>query len=681
MKKNIVLNLLVVLLSIHLWGQFEFTTALALKISETIDIDGRLEEQGWRNAADASELMQFKPDMGARDPFNTVIKILYDDEYIYFGFQCYDSEPDKIVSRVTGQDKDLRNEDSVYVLMDVLSDTEHFYYFGTNLLGARIDGRVTLDGQRAELNWNGRWRAASQKTDYGWSAEMAVELSSFEYAPKENITVGLSFSRIVARNPQSVFWEGPLDPAFKVSLLGQMDRIDLIQEREKIRFSPHIIGSAQTGEESWLEWGLDMPYALSQMVSAQLTLNPDFFTVEPDKEQINLTRFELYLPEKRDFFQQGASIYEQPIRLFYSKRIPGLYGGVKIGGRSKGLEFSGMHSYSRRDTYTGDGPSHFSVLRLRQKVMKSSSVGFLAANKLIDGVNTGTAGIDASFQFTPALSLTGQFATSYGNYSDENLAYFIRPSCDSRNFHLHLGYTHLGENFGDNVNRVGFIPDDNRQELDSGIGIAFLRDTGGLNKVQYDSKANVYWGMDRTLRSWQVDQGLTIETKSKFTLFALHIQEFKAEDDVLFEQDFRNHLTKFGVGFNLEEWEFASLSYSFGRNFGSKFDLLEIGKNLRLSKTVAIEFDLGRIFFYGTSPRNQFVLMLKGFYNFSEDFFAKVLYQRNSMINKSNLEVLLSYRFLPPHGFAHLVYQMGRGRFGLPETEANSVFVKFNYMF
>jgi len=681
MKKFAVPALLMLFLSLPALSQLELLTSLALKISEPIEIDGNLEEPGWRNAVDASELMQFKVEEGTQNPFNTVVKILFDNDSVYFGFQCYDSEPDEIKSRVTGRDQDLRNDDSVYVLMDVISDKEHFYYFGTNLLGSQLDGRITLDGQRADVKWDGTWRAASQKTDFGWSVEIAVDLSSFNFDPKSNIAVGLSFSRIVARQPMSVFWEGPLDPAFKISLLGEMDRVNLIMDVKKVKISPHVISSAQAEEDSWVEWGLDLPYAFSQRVAARLTLNPDFYTVEPDQEQINLTRFEVCLPEKRDYFQEGSSLYEQSIRLYYSKRIPMIYGGLKLIGRTRGLEFSGMHMYSKSDAYTGDDPAHFSLVRLRQNIGKESSIGILAANKLIDGTNIGTAGVDASFQLTRTLNIAGQFAGSYGDFNSGNLAYFLRPSYDSRNWHFHIGYFHLGENFGDNVNQVGYIPDDNRKELDSGLGITFLRNIGFLSQVRYNYNYNVYRGMDDTLRSWQVDQGFRFDLKSNFTLIALHTEEFKAQDDVLFERDFRNKLTKLGAGFNMNEWDYFVVYVSFGENFGGRFQMLEVGKNLRFSKTVAIEIDLARIFFYGTSPRNQLVFWLNGLYNFSENFNGKVLLQTNNLIDKLNLEFQLTYRFLPPYGFAQLAYQSGRGKFGEEVTIGNTLFLKFAYTF
>ncbi len=664
-----------------MFGQIERKEILAIKINESIEIDGYLNEPGWKRAPDASDLMQFKPERGKRDPLNTIVKILYDNNFIYFGFYCYDPQPNKIKARIRERDKDLRFDDSVYVLMEALFDTDYFYYFGTNLIGAQLDGKLSLDGQRADVKWNGIWKAASQKTDFGWSSEIAIDLNSLEFELNEDKTIGLILSRIVARTPRSIFREGPLDPAFKISYLGQIKRIELLKAVKRIRISPHVFAASEEGDISWFEWGIDVPVAFSQMVSGRLTINPDFVTVEADKERINLTRFELYLPEKRDFFLEGSEIYDQPIRLFYSKRIPDIYGGANIYGKSGGLEFSGMSVYAREEGYTGDEPASFSVLRLKQNVMKFSSIGFLAANKIINGKNIGTAGINTSFHFTDTISVTGQFAASYGDHSRENLAFFLRPSYDSATFHFHLGYYHLGENFGDNVNKVGFIQDDNRRELDSGIGIAFFRNKGFLDQIKYNSNYNIYWGMDNALRSWQVDQELTFDLRNKFSFIAHHTQEFKAQEDFLFEEDFRNHITKFGIGFNTKEWEYAILSFSFGRNFGDTFDMLGIRKNLRVTRDLNVEFDMARIFFYGISPRNQFVHMLKARYNFSKDFYAKILYQTNTLIKKSNIELLLTYRLLPPFGYIQLVYQIGRGKFGERETFGNTFFLKLSYTF
>lgn len=680
--KKTILIVGVLAFALALFAQEETKEIFALRVDVSIEVDGSLNEAVWKNAPDASNLMQFKPGGGRPPAGETAVKILYDDNFIYFGFLCYDSEPDKIEARVREKDEDLRDDDSVYILIDTIHDRDNYYYFSTNLIGAQLDGRIAFDGRTVNVAWDGIWKSASQKTDFGWSTEIAIDLSSLNYEPKNDKTLGLSLSRIVPRMIDSFFWSGPLDPAFKISQLGQLTRINLIKAAKRIRITPHTFSASESGDKLWFEWGVDVRYAFSQMVSGRLALNPDFLTVEADRERINLTRFELYLPEKRNFFQEGSSTYNQPIQLFYSKRIPSIFGGAKINGRYGSLEFSGMSVQARRDEYTGEDSAHFTVLRLKKNIKRKSSIGFLAANKLIGGKSTGAAGVDTSLVFSDSFKIAGQFAISYGDNNRDNIAYFLRPSYDTKTFHFHLGYFHLGSKFGDNVNRVGFIQDDNRSELDSAIVKTFLVKKGSLEQIRYDSNYNIYWGMDRALRSWQIDQGFTFELKNKFSLSLHHTQAYFAQDGELYEEDFRNIHTRLGISFNMKEWEYTLLAVTFGRNFGEGFSMLEIGKNLQLTKSLTVEFEMARIYFgYQRAERTDFIPMIRAIQEFTEDLSLKIFYQVSTRLGRMNIEGWLTYRFLPPSGIIQVVYQIGRGRFGLREEQGNTVYLKINYMF
>ncbi|MCP5053418.1 MAG: hypothetical protein GY940_40005, partial [bacterium] len=242
-----------------------------------------------------------------------------------------------------------------------------------------------------------------------------------------------------------------------------------------------------------VEAGLDVRYAFSQSLSADLTVNPDFATIEADQEEINLTRFELSLKEKRNFFLAGYEIYSQRISLFYSRRIADIYGGIKVYGKTKGYEFSLMSVQAKKDGETGAGSANFSVFRFRKSIFRSSNIGLLIANKRFNGKYYGNAGLDLVHFFSEKVNLTGQLAFSYGDYNKRNLAFFMRPSYDSSTFHIHLRYTHLGEHFGDNANSVGFIRDDDRHELDSAVEKTFWIRKGLLERIQYDSNYNIYW--------------------------------------------------------------------------------------------------------------------------------------------------------------------------------------------
>ncbi len=682
MKKILFALIIFFISSLPVFCQEEIKETIALKIDESIKVDGFLNEPAWERAPETGDFIQFEPERGRPASLKTVVKILYDDGFIYFGFACYDPQPEKIAARITKRDAELADDDAVIVFLDTFFDRRNCYFFMTNLLGTQLDGRIAENGRTRETTWDGIWKSAGQKTDFGWSAEIGIELGCLKYEPGKNKTWGLNLGRPIPRVLEKSFWVGPLESPHKVFQYGVLMGLDLRKSEKKAQFIPHVISRIEEGEKSELEGGIDGRYAFSQTVSGNLTINPDFATVEADQEQINLSRFELSLAEKRNFFLEGSEIYEQRIRLFYSRRISDIYGGVKFYGKSGGYEFSGLSAQTKKDESLDEESANFTVFRLKKDVMKSSTLGFLAANKLVNGKNNGTVGIDTSLYFTDTFNFTGQFALSYGDYNNDNIAFFLRPSYDSATFHIHLRYTQLGRRFRDNANEVGFIRDDNRHELDSRIEKTFWLKKWGFDRIEYSSNYNIYWGLDKNLRSWQIDQEFSFDLQNKFSLDVEHTQEFKAQDDMLFEKDFRNHETALELGYNTREWQHAQISYGFGRNFDLDFQLVEGGLNYKLTQDFSLQYSLTRLIFE-PDPEGEttWIHVIRATNYFTNDLFVKVFYQINSAIDKKNIQVLFVYRFQPPFGFIQLAYQKGTARFGVRGTQGHTLFLKIAYMF
>ena len=682
MKKLIIVLLPLLLVSLPGFSQIEVKETSALKIDEAIKVDGSLDEPVWEKAPEAGDFIQFSPERGKPSSVKTRVKILYDETFIYFGFLCYDSQQEKIAARITKRDAEVKEDDAVYAMIDTYHDRRNSYYFVTNFLGTQRDGRITENGKTTDITWDGIWKSAGQRTDFGWTVEIAVELRCLKYKPGRNRTWGLSLGRIVPRVLESSFWTGPLESPTKVSQFGDLIGLDLQKSEKKAQIIPHVISKVEEGTKSELEVGLDARYAFSQMVSGNLTINPDFATVEADQEQINLTRFELGLSEKRNFFLEGSEIYQQRIRLFYSRRISDIYGGAKVYGKSGGFEFSALSAQTKKDEAEGIDSANYSVFRLKRDVMKSSTIGLLAANKLVGRKSVGTAGIDMSLYFTDTFKFTGQFALGYGDYNSDNIAFFLRPSHDSATFHIHLRYTQLGRNFREDANEVGFIRDDNRRELDSAISKTFWIKKGLFDRIEYGSNYNIYWGLDRNLRSWKIDEELSFDLKNKFSLSVEHHQEFKGQDGEFFEKDFRNHETEFELGYNTREWQHASISYGFGRNFDSDFQLVEGSLNYKITQDFSIQYSLTRLML-DPDPEGEstWIHVIRATNYFTPDLFIKVFYQVNTSIDKHNIQVLFVYRFQPPFGLIQLAYQKGTARFGEAGTQGHTLFLKFAYMF
>ena len=660
-------------------GQVQFKSAVPSKIENPLNIDGRMNEPEWEKAEKYGDFIQFQPERGKPSSFITQVRIMYDEENIYFGFYCYDPEPAKIAARLTKRDSDLKADDSVYVMLDTFHDRRNCYYIATNPLGTQWDGRITDNGRSDDSTWDGIWRTAATFTEYGWSAEFAVSLNSLKYEPGQNKTWGFQLGRGIPRFFEYSFWTGPLEDPYKVSQFGDLRDLDLAKAKKRAQIIPHIITRFEEERHSDFSAGVDARYAFSQMVSGNLTINPDFATVEADQEQINLTRFELNLAEKRNFFLEGSEIYNQRIRLFYSRRISDIYGGAKIYGKSGGYEFSGLTAQTKKqefDTFSED-TTNFSVFRIKKDVMKSSNVGFLMANKYVNGKNMGTVGVDTALYFTDTFSYTGQFALSYGDFNQKNIAFFLRPSYDSSTFHIHLHYTHLGENFADNANSVGFVRDDNRHEFDSAVSKTFWIKKGYFERIEYDSNYNIYWGIDGTLRSWQVDEEVSLDLMNKISFAFEHHQEYK-----LYEKKFRNHSSEILLGYNTREWQSAEINYSFGRNYDLDFRLLEGGVNYKFSEDLSVSYMLTRLkFIPDPDSESTWIHVVRTTNYFTKDIFIKLFYQLNSSIDKKNIQLLFVYRFQPPFGSLQIAYQKGTARFGERGNQGHTLFVKLAYMF
>jgi len=651
--------------------------ATALKIDEPVKVDGALDEAAWGRAPVLTGLVQFQPERGAPASVRTTVRVLYDGAAVYFGFENFDPDMGQVAARITKRDGDLKEDDAVAVYLDTYADRRACYYFMTNLLGTQSDGRITDNGLTTDATWDGVWRSAARRTETGWTVEIAVELASLKYKPGRGRVWGLGLARLFPRRLEHACWQGLVDSPSRVAQFGLLSGLDLERAAKKVQVIPHVLGKLEEWDTVGADAGLDARYAFTQTVSGNLTVNPDFATVEADQEQINLTRFELSLPEKRNFFLEGKEVYNQRISLFYSRRIGDIYGGAKVYGKAGGLEFYALTAQTKPNEELGAASANFSVFRMKKDVFKDSFIGFLAANRLVGGLNTGTAGLDTSINFSNTLHFTGQLALSYGDAKGGNVAFFLRPSIDTATFHFHVRYTQLGDTFGDNANAVGFIRDDNRRELDSALSKTFWLKRSFLERIRYSSNYNIYWGLEGTLRSWQIDETLTFDLKNKLSFEADLTGEYK-----LFEEEFRNRQMQFTLGYNTREWQSASVAYAFGRNFGLDFDLVKAAVKYRLVKDLSVEYGLTRLVF-DPDPEGDstWIHSLRTTYNFTNDLFLKLYYQVNSSIDKIAVQALFVYRFQPPFGLIQLAYQRGSMIFGVAGERTDTLFMKIAYMF
>ena len=419
--------------------------------------------------------------------FQTVVFVLYDDDYLYVAFEAHDPEP--LISQMTRRDAQLWEDDSVQIYLDTFHDGRSGYFFMTNILGTQLDGRLTADGNSNDATWDAPWVSATRQTDYGYSVEVSIPLRALQYAAGENTTWGVNFGRSRRRTLERAYWSGPVDHWGRMSQAGDLTGLDVSPQERRHQPIPYALSQVQEARSPDGSVGLDARYAATPQTSTYLTLNPDFATIEADQEEINLTRFELALTEKRQFFLEGQELFNQRIQTFYSRRVSDITVGGKTLGKQGGWGFAALATHGRTD---GTDTGEYAVVRVQRDVSSRSSIGFLLANRTQAGQQQGSVGLDTNLFFTETFGFTGQLVKSYGEYGRGSVAFFARPSYDSATAHAHVRYTHLGDRFADNVNVIGFIRDDDRRELDGAVNKTLWVRSGPVERIEYGSNYNIY---------------------------------------------------------------------------------------------------------------------------------------------------------------------------------------------
>ncbi len=635
-------------------------------------IDGTIDSTEWRAAARAHSFLQYAPRRGEPSNQQTQVFVTYDSTHVYVAFRVFDAE--EPTAQLTRRDASLFDDDAVIVMLDTYHDRQSGYYFMTNLLGTQADGRIADDGRTVDGSWDASWRSAARRTPDGWEAELAIPLVSVAFRAGEARSWGINFGRSRRRTLEQSFWAGPLDNAFRMSQAGRLEGLDLTPPPKRHQFIVYGLTRAQEGESGHSDAGLDARYAITPQMAFTGTVNPDFATIEADVEQVNLSRFEISLVEKRPFFLEGSELFRQRIRTFYTRRISDIRGGAKLFGKQGPWTLAGIYADA---SLTGAVPAaRYSVVRTQRDIGRSN-VAFMVADRDTSGEHQGSASLDANLFFTKTLGMTAQAIQSYGPFSGGSTAFFVRPSYDSPTGHFHVRYTHLGDRFADNANVVGFIRDDDRRELDSAIEKTLWVRSGAVERLGYDSNYNIFWSQSGPLRSWEIIQSLGLDLRNKLSAGVLHVEDLQR-----FEQEFHNRRTEITLGYNTRAYQSLQVGYTFGRNFDADLGLVTAQASYKVTPELSVEYELERLTL-DPDPDNEttwiHVARLNQF--FTKDLFLRLFYQTNSAIDRRNVQAVFVWRYLPPFGTLQLAYQRGTAAFGTRSDQGNTLFLKATAVF
>lgn len=668
----------------------------AARASQAITLDGRVEAAEWEGAGTLTSLTQLQPNAGDPASQTTLIHVLYDDRMIYFGIESRDSDPSRISRTVTRRDGEVWEDDAVALILDTFDDNSNAYVFMVNSLGTQQDERWADNGRTRDAKWDANWTSVGVLTEDGWSAEVAIPFETVRFDRRSD-QWGFNAIRYVPRNLEQSHWVPGLPEWFRIGEIGAITGLELTDVVTKnYTVIPYVQFAFTEGDKPKGEVGLDLRYNLASNLGVDLTFNPDFATVEADVEQVNLTRYELSYPEKRPFFLEGAENYSTRIRQFYSRRIGDIPWGGKINGKVGSWKVNALVAQSDSSagspSETGED-AYFAVGRITRELGNSSNIGLIGANRTFDGENYGSLGLVGTLFFSEYLGMTSQVIRSYGDSSDGAWTYFFRPSYDSQTGHFHVRYTHVGENVKENMNGVGFIRDDNRREVDSNIRKQFWINRAGFQDLTPSVNYNRFWSQSGDLRSWDVSSNISLNAFQNWSLKLANREEFKAQEDGLFEKDFRNSLNQVDLTFDSRTGRSITAYYGKGENFDSDLERFGGRVNLKLTDALNATYDLSRAWFSpDPDDRSSWIHYIRATYYLNKDMYFKLFYQSKYDLTgtftepqfdleRETVQVVYVWRFFPPFGSLQLAYQEGPSQIADDPGKYRTLFTKFSWVF
>ena len=693
-------------------------TLEAVRIDAQIRVDGRLDEATWARAQVIDDFVQQDPDEGAEVSERTEVRVLYDAERLYVGFECYDAEPERVVANEMRRDGALWQNDNVYVLLDTYGDRRQGFFFRTNALGAQGESAVTDGGQNINGNWDCIWEVAGRRHDKGWTVELAIPFDQLRFEESASMEWGINFGRNITRTnesaqwvpvPRSESWPGTYHPTYTGRLIG----LEGIESSAHFDLKPYLLGGAaryveeevseRTGER---DAGLDIKYGVTPNLTLDLTVNTDFAQVEADQEEVNLTRFSLYFPEKREFFLEGSGLFTfgagiggwgpPPVSLFYSRRIGideeheqqvPIIGGGKLTGKA------GAYSVGALSMLTDESSqiprTSFSVLRLQRDVLSRSTVGVIATNQQSDfgdGYHR-AGGVDMMFRPQDEWRMNGMVASSWSPHPGESgLAWYLANDWRNDRLHVNASYLDVGPDFTANM---GFVQRTDIRAFDLDADLELRPEKYGIRGVGVDFSGSYLLDHDSELlgRRIEVGSGLFTDSGDGVSLDAGYLYD---RVDEMFEvgdaevEIGEYEMVEAGLRGNTSDSRPFAVGgrVGYGGYFGGR--RLSFGANNQWRPTyqLAIEtrYERNRIDF-GDIDFTANIVGARISYSLNTRFFTKLFTQWNDTDNRLSANFLLNYIYKPGSDF-YLVYDQRWDTSGDGlRSEAWTLLSKFTYFF
>ncbi|MBZ4416514.1 carbohydrate binding family 9 domain-containing protein [Myxococcus sp. RHSTA-1-4] len=438
---------------------------------DPITIDGKPDEAVWQTAPEVDGWHLTRIDYGQPARDDTRVRILYDKHNLYVLFHCLDKDPSKITAYSVQNESFLHQEDNITVMLDTFQDHRNAYYFWTNPLGVRTDGRIVADGEAFTTSWAGEWESKSTIVDDGWIAEVRIPFANFQFPEKEEMTFGLMLDREQARTQEWSNWTPDGVNSAKVSRFPHLTGLKGIEGRRKWSVTPYVATdlALQTTEDRKMfrpKAGFDARLDPVPWAALKLTVNPDFSDVEADQDRLLLDTEEPLLPERRPFFVESEHLFLAPIKIFTSRRIAmkphdQVLGGAQLTGKVGGLGFALLDVQHKDDP--GDGTNikenlNSGIIRLQQDIGKRSAINLIGVSRYGDKYGWfRTTGVDANIHIWEEIFIQAQALKSWsdvaGSKDSDAYKFAIHRFDTNSEFWIHL--EDIGARY---ANPLGYTP-------------------------------------------------------------------------------------------------------------------------------------------------------------------------------------------------------------------------------
>jgi len=649
----------------------------AVRTETPLKVDGLLNDPAWQNAHFQGQFTQREPEDGTPASEKTEVGFLYDEKNLYIGVKCYDSEPDKIIAREMRRDAIVDDDDYFEMVLDTYHDHRNAYYFITNPHGVKREALMANEGRDYNPAWDGVWLCKAKITEEGWFLEIAIPWKTLKFAEEGSSEWGFNCARMIRRKNEHVYWQliprdfGRGAGIFRLSEAGSLHGIAEAKMGGNLELMPYFLGGMENdlntnfATDRLSDIGLDAEVALTANLALDLTLNTDFAQVEADQEQVNLTRFSLYYPEKREFFLEGAEIFSfggsggfrwhgggSDMDLFYSRRLglvdgheARILGGAKMVGKVGKYQVGMMNILTDDVTYREEGLTtkvnavNFTVVRVRRDILQRATIGMMFLNKedLHSPDFNRSLGLDGHIPLSRYFTVTGYLAATFGpEENKQNMAGKLSLDYNSDLWRASASHLDIGARFNP---EMGFIRRTDFRLSNASIEYS-PRPKGSsvIRQFGYQLQGSYRSDHDNRMLDNEIQASFSIEFQNS-SRFGINIQR---------ESEFIDYDWEVREGFLIPEGTYTGFMYSLSAesdksraiaggidiDYGSYYTghQMSFGLDSTITRIRRLRMELNYRHNYIHLPEGSFhtnTLGLRMFYFFSTDLYLKAYIQWN----------------------------------------------------